>query len=56
MGELGVAKRRIIMSNDKKEDTQKSIESKPITMHVGARVYKETDITMEITNKEKTES
>ncbi len=44
------------MSNDKKENTQKPIEPKPMTMQVGTRIYKETSIGMIITNTEKDES
>ncbi len=44
------------MSNDTKEDTQKPIEPKPMTMKVGARVYKETPITIQITHTQKEES
>ncbi len=44
------------MSDDKKDDSQNPPEPKPMTIQVGTRVYRETPITMQITNTQKEES
>lgn len=44
------------MNDDEKDDSYTPIEPKPMTMQVGTRVYKETSITLEITNTKKEKS